>query len=103
MKLIDLLNKANKSRKIPMYVWDVYVSKRRSATAYVKRAYFNIESFDCFEEPAIRRYMETEAGKKYGKTLVEIDHLEEDDMKREIILFLKIGNEVWVDNSCPII
>lgn len=70
-----------------MWVWDVYVGSRD--TSYVKRAFFHIDSFDYMSKGDIERQV------GFQKQLVEIDHVEEDGMHREIVLFLKLGNEVW--------
>lgn len=91
MKLIDVLNQTNSGRKIPMWVWDVYSARRDRP--YIKRAYFHIKSFDYLSQESIQRYLSTETGKSYSKSLVEIDHLEE--INREVIFFLKLNNEVW--------
>lgn len=91
MKLIDILNKANSGRKIPMFVWDVYIGSKN--VSYVKKAFFFKDSFDYFTYNAIKNSEEFHK-KELQKQLVEIDHLEEDSMGREVKFFLKLDEKV---------
>jgi hypothetical protein len=79
MTLFDVLNRANKGWKVPMYVCDCYIGSKY--VTYVKRACFRTNSFLSWDRPPISRL-----------TLVEIDHLEYRD--REVTLFLKVGDQV---------